>query len=722
MANPSVDGGYPKYLQIDDTTNYDRATCVVAIRDKFGHIWCPSSMRATGSSYYRPVMVKINAAEDTVSLKTEMTGIEAGIFENPIAHNIMCADACVDWDHSLIHCVGYYWDTSPTAYWVWYNTFDMSAETWGTAESITGGAPSDGIYVGSYDGPIQIKPASDSGTKDMYIAYYCKGFGTYPAAWSIVTKCRYYSGGWGWSSQKTVKDLQYGAYAPSLSKLYDPGHASDDRLGCAYIQGASGSTKQIYAILLYRSGSTLNHGSIGNTGGTDAQLDVYGKTGWKRAVAGEFGSFGFDDGNDYIISCEHESSPVRNSNVFSGAVGYPRATLLNDNATTVLLAVYDSATDTRIEISELDDYDDPVSGSYESLGAISGLNDGNWYIANSRQETPEWSSTKKHLADTGYWFVILRHGDVTGSGRTGPGAHFFALGTHAWHTAESEPEDVSVSDGVELGDTAAPNSNTIANRSAADGLDFGDTAAPQANQIVNRALSDGVEFGDSLALGWTLTGASSDGISLGDSLLGTQTTYGITITDGFEFGEAITRYIDIYKNLTDGVVCGDAISIQSVYGGALADGLDFSDSVTKIRHFHAKVPVADGLTFGDTILAQATFLGSIVDGIKFSDTTHAYAVFLASLTEGIVFGDDQTGTYTDIDVELTDGIQMGDAITCIAHFLASLTEGVILGDSVQSTHNRYIGIMRFKTKARMYQVNIRPKGYNFKTRARKFSL
>ena len=288
---------------------------------------------------------------------------------------------------------------------------------------------------------------------------------------------------------------------------------------------------------------------------------------------------------------------------------------------------------------------------------------------------------------------------------------FFVVG-YSTAVVGGETYEVSVTDGVKMGDTRA-HTMTIP-VSVTDGLKGGDTPATQASfqkTLTNgaklgdspstqanlfSALIDGLKAGDSPAAGLAYPVSVSDGVKLGDSLSHTYETNPVLtdgvkagdspstqailqalLTDGAKLGELPSTQAILYNTLTDGVKLGDTPLSNLIYYCILQDGVKLGDVLSHL--YEANPTVADGVKLGDASSTQAVLQALLTDGAKLGDTPSTQAILQALLTDGAKLGDSSSASRTS-QVILTDGVKMADITSALMEMQVSVTDGVKMGD------------------------------------------
>jgi hypothetical protein len=235
---------------------------------------------------------------------------------------------------------------------------------------------------------------------------------------------------------------------------------------------------------------------------------------------------------------------------------------------------------------------------------------------------------------------------------------------------------LSVSDGLTLGEivTAEFDDETI---DVTDGLTIGEITTSELPDALTVDITDGLTVGDtpSLALDDEILSVS-DGITVGetgiDVVIGALPDRDISVTDGLTIGEVTTSELP------------DALSVD------VSDGITIGENVTTTLDDEV-VSVSDGITVGDdpTVSRQEATPRtiSVTDGLTIGDTpTATLDDEVVSVSDGLNIGDVvidvNVGEITEHDLSVTDGITIGEPTTTEITTSIDVSDDVTVGEIV----------------------------------------
>jgi len=436
MADPVIDSGYPKVLVADNDPRLDGWTGASSfVRDRYGEFWVAIAYRYSDFSpyYYRPKLLRINAAFDTVLGQYELDP-ESGDFPSPQTGNVLIASLCMTSD-GMLHMVGSYRDTAGVER-VFYARFDTENKTWDQLPLREDAPPSGDSYdqLSSWSTTVQ---CVTNGNDEVVVCWDGTGYDTGdPTLKSVAARIHYKDlGVWKRTNQAVIESTSpYGQDYPHIQPVR---HASYPQRFLLILRhrasSASATTSRVFSL----------ERNVGN-------VDVYyhGECGFSYSNP-RYGNLGFVEASDYRnmkvpyhytnsnapylheggYSCQNDSQGTL------AGVSSIRGLIQNQQGQALVIARtgYD---DVYIKMSRQDDIDGftlPTGWVIISNQGVSGtaMRPEGWF-----PKSPV-SGLIHSQPKTGFAFIFPSTGDFYGSGNPAGGKLFFyAVDGLTWETPD----------------------------------------------------------------------------------------------------------------------------------------------------------------------------------------------------------------------------------------------------------------------------------------------
>ena len=241
-------------------------------------------------------------------------------------------------------------------------------------------------------------------------------------------------------------------------------------------------------------------------------------------------------------------------------------------------------------------------------------------------------------------------------------------------------------DGIKWGDSAEGDVVGIESGECTDGTVWGDSVSEHVTSW-HVSLSDGWMWGENFDLVISET-FPDEGILWGDLAEANLGNF-VSLTDGVKWGDAVSPSVSIIVGISDGVKWGDLTEYQTGNQVSLTDGIKWGDTIS-LNEGRVVYPV-DGTKWGDSAEVSQYLLVSLTDGIKWGDQAVVEVGNVVSVSDGINWGDSISATI-ELLAAIIDGWKLGDSASAESANAASVTDGIVWGDlPIGETGNEFSG-------------------------------